>query len=129
VAQFADGASALSVQDHFPLPSDFTGAVDFGIRWRTSAISGDVVWQIATACVADGETGDPSFNTASTVVDTAKGVANQFNDASITGITMTGCSAGKEFFFKFFRDPLHASDTLAATAELISLTFTIRRAM
>ncbi|MEQ1876815.1 MAG: hypothetical protein ABL958_09215, partial [Bdellovibrionia bacterium] len=129
VAQFADGASTLSVQDHFTLPSDWTGSIDISGKWRSSTTTNNVVWQVATICVADGETADPAFNTASTVTDAAKGTANQTNDFSISGITATGCAAGEELYFKFFRDPANASDNHAGTAELLSLTFTLRRAM
>jgi len=129
VAQFADGANSLSVQDHFTLPGDFTGNIDVDGYWRTSATTGNVVWQVSTICVADAETGDPAFNTASTVTETAKGTTLQFNSFSMTSITITGCAANEEMFFKFFRDPANASDTLAATADLIALRFKVRRAM
>lgn len=129
VLQFADGASTLSAQGHFPLPSDWSGNIDVNGKWRTSATSGAVVWQVSTICVADAETVDPSFNTASTVTETAKGTTLQLNDFSISSVTITGCAAGEELFFKFFRDPSNGSDTLSATAELLGLTFTVRRAM
>lgn len=129
VAQFPDGASTTAVQDRFTLPNDWTGVIDVTGMWRTSVTSGNVVWQLQTACVAGGETGDPAFNSASTVTEAAQGSANQFNDFSMNSITITGCGANEEFFFRFFRDPTHGSDTLAGTAELISLTFKIRRAM
>ena len=128
VADFADGASALSMQITFPLPRDWTGAVDVRLKWLTSAITGSVVWQIATACVADAETDDPAFNAASTLTDAAKATANQTNDADITGVTMTGCAAGELLHLKVLRDPPHASDTLAATARLIGVELTLRRA-
>lgn len=127
VADFADGSN-LSMQLSFPLPRDWAGAVDARFKWMTSATTGSVVWQIATNCVADGETDDPSFNAASTVTDSAKAAANQANDADITGVTMTGCAAGELLHLKVFRDSAHASDTLAATARLISVELTLRRA-
>lgn len=126
VLQFADAASA-SFQDHITLPTGWTGAVDLALKWRSAAIAGSVVWQIQTICVADAETFDPAFNTASTVVDATKGTTLQLNDASITGITTTGCAVGEEMFFKLTRDPAHASDNLGDTAELIGLEWTIRR--
>jgi hypothetical protein len=128
VAQFAD-SSNLSVQDHFTLPSDWTGVIDISGLWRTSATTGDVVWQVATICVGDAETGDPAFNTASTITDTAKGTTLQYNTFSTTSLTVTGCAAGEELFFKLSRDSAHASDTLVATAELLNVTFTIRRSI
>ena len=131
VAQFVDGADTKHIQGHFTLATDWTGSSDIDLagKWRTSATSGSVVWQVALACVADGETSDPSFDTADTATDAAKGTTLQQNNFSISSIPATSCSAGDELYFKIFRDPTHASDSLAATAELISFTFTIRRTM
>lgn len=128
VAEFADGAN-LSMQRTMLLPGDFTGAIDAKFKWSTTATTGSVVWQLATVCVADGETDDPAFNTASTVTDAAKGTTLQTNDATITGVTATGCAAGELLHLKVSRDSAHASDDLAATARLIGLEITIRRAM
>jgi hypothetical protein len=128
VADFAD-SSNLSMQTTLLLPSDWSGAIDAKFKWLTSATTGSVVWQIATICVADAETDDPAFNTASTVTDAAKGTTLQTNDASITGVTATGCAAGELMHVKVFRDAAHASDDLAATARLIGVELTMRRAM
>jgi hypothetical protein len=127
-ADFADGANELSMQYHMMLPSDFTGAIDVRFKWFTSATAGDVVWKAYSICVADAETSDPAFNAASTVIDTAKGTTLQDNDATITGLTITGCAAGELLYLKIGRDPAHASDTLAATASLRGVEFTYRRA-
>ncbi len=126
---FADGANSLSAQYHLDLPTDWTSTLDAKFVWFTSATTNSVVWQIATICVADAETSDPAFNTASTVTDAAKGTTLQLNDASITGVTTTGCAAGEVMYLKVFRDPAHASDTLAATARLVGLELTFRRAI
>jgi hypothetical protein len=128
VMDFADSAD-LSAQIHLALPSDWTSTVDAKFKWWTSATSGDVVWQLSTICVADAETSDPAFNTASTVTDTAKGTTLQQNDASITTVTVTGCAAGELMFLKVQRNAAHASDTLAATARLVGLELTLRRAI
>jgi hypothetical protein len=125
---FADSAS-LSAQYTWAVPSDWTGNIDVRFKWFTAATSGDVVWQLATICVADAETNDPAFNTASTVTDTAKGTTLQTNDAAITTLTVTGCAAGELMHFKILRDSAHASDTLAATANLIGIEMKYRRAM
>jgi hypothetical protein len=34
---------------------------------------------------------------------------------------VTGCAAGEEMLFRFFRDADNASDTMSGNAELISL--------
>lgn len=128
VLDFAD-SSSLSAQITYKLPSTWTGTVDANIKWLTTATSGDVVWQLATICVADAETDDPAFNTASTVTDAAKGTTNQTNDAAITTVTVTGCAAGELMHVKILRDAAHASDTLAATARLIGVELVVREAI
>jgi hypothetical protein len=127
VMDFADGANTLSAQWHMKLPSDWTSTIDVSLRWFTTATSGNVVWQVSTICVADAETSDPAFNTASTVTDAAKGTTVQQNDASITTLTVTGCAAGELMYVRVFRDPTNGSDTLAATARLVGLELTYRR--
>jgi hypothetical protein len=128
LAAFADGTDVYQMQTHFALPSDWTGAIDLRFKWQTSAITGSVVWQAATVCVADAEVNDAAWNTASTVTDAAKGTTLQTNDASIAGLTTTGCAAGELLHLKIFRDPAHASDDLAAAANLIGVEVTTRRA-
>lgn len=125
---FADGAAALSAQRVLQLPADWTGAVDVRLTWLTTATTGSAVWQVATICTAEGESGDPAFNAASTVTDAAQGTASRYNLASITGVTTTGCAAGETMFLKVVRDPAHASDDLAATARLVGIEVTTRRA-
>ena len=129
VAQFADGVTTFSVQGHFPLPPDWVGAIDISGKWRTAGTTGSVVWQVQTACVGDGETSDPAWNSATPITDLAKSATLQQNDFASAGITVTGCAAGDELYFKFLRDPTHGSDDLAATAELINVTFLTRRAI
>ena len=127
VADFADGANTLSLQTRIILPSNWTSTVDVDLLWFGATTSGNVVWQVATICVADGETDDPAFNTPSTVADTAKGSANQLNTATISGVTTTGCAAGEIMHLKVLRDPTNASDTYADTARLVGITVTIKK--
>ncbi len=127
VADFLDTGTA-QMQIPIQLPADFTGAIDVTGKWRTTVTTNSVVWQVSTVCRADAEVDDAAFNTANTVTDTAKGTANQLNDFSITGITTTGCAAGELMHLRILRDPAHASDTLAATASLVGLEVTLRRA-
>jgi hypothetical protein len=94
--------------------------VNVDIKYRSVPTTGNVQWDVATACVADAETGDPSFNTASSVTDTVKGTTLQFNDASISAVTVTGCSAGEHLFWKLL---LNAATTASGNEDLISLIF------
>jgi hypothetical protein len=123
VLQF-DESGVQAVQTQIRLEGTVNG-VNLAGTWRTSATSGNVVWQVQTACAGDGATADPAWGTAQTIVDAAKSTANQLNNFSLTGVN--ACSSGQTMFVRFFRDPAHASDNLNATAELVGLTWTIVR--
>jgi hypothetical protein len=126
VADF-DAATDESVQGSFKLPSDWSGAIDFDGVWYAAATSGSAVFALQCACVADAETGDPSFNAAQTITDAAKGTTNQFNDFSLSSVTTTGCAAGETFFFRFSRDADNGSDDMTGDARVKTIRFKIRR--
>ena len=119
--------STREAQRLLHLPQDFTGTMDVHLTWFSASTTGSVVWQVATICVADGETGDPAFNTASTVTDAAQGTTLQFNEAEIIGLTITGCAADELMFIQLLRDPADGSDDLGDTASLVSFELTTRR--
>ena len=110
VLDFDDSADE-HVQITMLLPTTFGGTIDVQFFWFGVNTSGDVVWFVQTSCVADGETDDPSWNTASSVADTAKGTTLQMNTASITGVTITGCAAGELFHLRWGRDGDGSLDT------------------
>jgi hypothetical protein len=126
---FADGSVQNSVVN-FPLPSDWTGSIDFSFVWFSGSTStNSAVWTLATACIANTEgLLAPTYNAAQTVADANLATANTRNSASITTITTTGCAAGETMFLKIGRDPTNGSDTLAATAVLLGVEITLRRA-
>jgi hypothetical protein len=127
---FADGANRIAAQYSLVLPADFVGTFDTRWKWFDgTATTGAVKWDVQTICVADAETSDPAFNTASTVTDTAKATINQDNDAAITGVTITGCAANELLYVNFSRDANNAADTMTDTARLRAVEFTFRRAM
>lgn len=123
-----DAATDESAQVSLALPSDWSGNIDLKYKWLADATSGSVVWGVQTSCVADAETDDPSWNTASTVTDAAKGTTLQTNDASMTSITITGCAAGELLHLRFFRDADNGSDDMTGDARLIGAELTLRRA-
>jgi hypothetical protein len=125
VATFSQ-TGAEWVQDHFSLPSDWTGAVDVTVKWNTSATSGNAQFNVSTICVADAETLDPAFNTATSWTSTAKGTTLQLNNSTQTSVTVTGCAAGEELFWKLSRTN-GGSDTLAAALNIHTINFKIRR--
>jgi hypothetical protein len=113
------------------LDADWIGAIDLAVLWYSTATTGNVVWQIQTSCVADGESVAPplTYNAVQTIVDATKGSSSQLNTASLSSLTTTGCSASEWFHLRFFRDPTHASDTLGASAQLVGVRLTLRRAI
>jgi len=126
--EFLDSSTAY-YHNKLWLPSDWTGAVDVRLAWNTAATTGNAKWQIQTTCVAAGETLDPAWNTASTVTQAAQGTTLLMSVASMTGITTTGCAAGELMFFRVLRNPADAADTLGASAFLVEVELTYRRAM
>lgn len=134
VLDFVDGANTISAQWSQYLPADFTatGGVDIRLKWYAgTATTGNVVWNAQLACVADAETSDPAFGTATAVTDAAKGTVNQDNDVTFTNIsTATGtCAAGELMYIKIARDSNNGSDTMTDTAHVRGIELTFRRAM
>lgn len=131
VLDFADTSGGFSAQNSLLLPADWAGNIDARIIWSTSATTGNAKWSLSTICTAvdASETDDPAFNTASTVTTAAPGTANRLQTSSISSVTITGCAAGESLHLKIFRDGNDGSDTIAATARLIGIEVTIRRAM
>jgi len=129
--QFANSGSH-SIQDHFHLPGSaaeggvWTGVIDASGSWWSSGTSGVVFFQLSTVCVADNELVDQAWNTPSTVAETVKGTGSLLNVFTISSITVTGCAAGEELFWRLLRDTDDASDTSANSAYLLSLNFTYR---
>jgi hypothetical protein len=126
---FTEGSTQYAFQ-RFRLPQDWTGTVTIYLYWSSTATSGNAVWQLQTTCVADTEiVVDSTWNTVQTVTDATQGTTNRLNTATIASVTTTGCAAGELFKFRLYRDPAHASDTIAATARLISVQWVYRRAI
>ncbi len=125
---FSDATTQQAWQN-FRLPDDWTGAIDLKIFWKSTATTGNVVWQVQTGFVADGATFDPTLNAAQTVTDATQGVASRFNTATLSSLTLTGAAAGSWMWLRLFRDPAHASDTIGATASLLGVEMKYRRAM
>jgi hypothetical protein len=113
------------------LPSTYnsSGTTSAIVDWLTSIADNtkSAVWRLSTTCVADGESLDPSFNTANTVTSAANATANRKVSATISPVTMTGCSASEWLQLKFCRDPSDGSDNLGGTARALDLELTIPR--
>lgn len=126
VAAFPDPAIKY-IYTHHLLRSDWGGTLTATFTWRTTATTGNMVWQVQTACIGVGDSIDPAWNTASTVTSAAQGTASRFNTATISSVIVTGCTAGKMMSIRVFRDPGHASDNLGSgtptDAQLIGVQF------
>lgn len=130
VLEFADGANALTAQWHELLSEDWTGTIDASIVWQSGSTStNNVVWQLAIACSTDGASDDPAFTDNVFTADANKATANQYNYTSANVITTTGsCAAWSMMHVRVKRDPAHASDNLAATAQLVGVSLRLREA-
>lgn len=131
--EFADSGPFIA-QNSFALPADWTstGGIDVSIYWTTTATSGDIKWNISTACAAVGGTAadDPAFNAAQVITTTTAGTTNFVNTSTQTALTLTGCTTTTPMMFhvKVMRDGTTAGDTIAATARLIGVEIRYRRA-
>jgi hypothetical protein len=112
------------------MPSDYNGGTITAVfYWAAGVVStNSVVWGLAARAYADGDVLDAAFGTQQQVTD-----ANQANDdvnisAATPAITIGGTPAAGNFVqFRANRDPANASDTLAATAELLAIRITYTR--
>lgn len=127
-----DATTDESFQDHWILPSAFTGNIDIHFRWKAAATSGSVAWCAQLIRVADGSTSDPSFPAQATgtcVSDSVKGTTLQENTATITSVTCTSCIAGDHVYVRISRDPDETStrtDNMSGDALLLTYGRTIR---
>lgn len=120
---YADSANQ-SAFFTFPLPTGWTGNIDFTAKAFVNATSQSVKLTIATICVAVSEDIlNPTFNGAQTVTVTSPGTANQMFDFTQTSVTTTGCAAGEMMTIKVGRD---VTDTSTATFSVKGAQVTLR---
>lgn len=130
-----DATTDESFQDHWILPTGFTGAIDIHVRWKAAATTGSVAWCAQLIRVPDGATSDPTFPAQATgncVSDAAKGTTLQENTATITGVTCTSCAAGDHVYVRISRDPDSTStrtDDMSGDALLLTYGRTMRLAL
>lgn len=130
VLQFPDSDGDIAVQSTLRLPPAWTASVFLDVRWKASASSttGNVVWQIALACAADGQAVDPAWDTAQPMTADATKADTSLNDVAQMTLSMpAACVPESELFFKLFRNRTHASDTYNSTPQFVSLRFTLSR--
>lgn len=119
VAQYT--STGRSQQGSFTLPLASLTSVSIDGTFRNSATSGNVVWAVQTGCTATGALIDPTFNTKQSITVASQGTTQFQNAFSLTPLTLTGCAAGREFFWTLTLDA--ASTVALGTVELKSFRF------
>ena len=123
-ASYPDGASETSGVLFTVLPGNWDGAaVQVKLHWMNSvAESGNVVWKLYTACIAPGEPlTSPTYNTAQSQATAVGATPTALLQTTFSSVTMTGCSAGEEIYFRVARDAANAGDDYAAAAYLTAV--------
>jgi hypothetical protein len=86
-------------------------------------------WGLAARAFADGDALDQAFGTAQEVTDANQALDDVNISTATPAITIGGTPAAHNFVqFRAYRNPADANDTLAATAELLSIKITYTRA-
>lgn len=129
-----DAATDESVQGKFRLPTGFTGAIDFVLRWKAAATTGAVGWCVQLVRVPDGATSDPAYPAQAAgncVSDTAKGTTLQENEATISNVTCTSCVAGDLVYMRVSRDANGGAvtDDMTGDALLLGWMRRVRRTL
>lgn len=124
--QFANNTNNQSIQDHFELPPDWTGAIDLEVSGKSGDSTHATAISVQSVCISSGDTANAIFPAAQTFTITAATPGGR-TSALLNNVTTTGCAPGDEFYFKI------AADTTALsspnTFDLISIRWTVRRAL
>jgi hypothetical protein len=119
-----DDAANESGAFHFALPTGTTGTVDITLWAFSNSTTQSFKATVATVCVAtSSDILNPTFNAAQTITVTSPGTANQAFNFTQTGVTITGCAAGRMMIFKIGRD---TTDTSVATLSMTEADVSIR---
>jgi len=121
-----DATTDESFEDHWILPTGFTGAINAHFRWKAAATTGATGWCMQLIRVADGSTSDPAYPAQASgncVSDTAKGTTLQENTATISGVTCTSCAAGDHIYVRVSRDANGGAVTDDMTGDALLLTY------
>jgi hypothetical protein len=114
-----------------PMPSDYNGGtIAATFYWAAgTALTNSVRWGLQARAYADSDLLDQAFGTAQEVTDANQATDDVNISAATAAITIGGTPAAGNFVqFRAYRNPPDAADTLAATAELLSIRVTYTRA-
>lgn len=122
ILAFKDSGTRIGAYTTFMVPKNYVGTPKVIIHWKSTATSGNVVWDADTKAVADAESLDPSTDDdAQTVTTTTPGTARLRKDSTLT---LTGTYAvDDEVLLAIYRDGAQGADTLAAEALFEGVSF------
>lgn len=115
ILAFKDSGTRIGASSTFLVPKNYVGTPKGYVVWKSTATSGDVVWDVDTKAIADGESLDPaSDDDAQTVTTTTPGTARLRKDSTVT---FSGTyAADDEVQVSVYRDGAQGADTLAVEA-------------
>jgi len=117
--------SSNTVQDHFALPPNWTGNIDFGGNYLTETSTfNSVGWVVRSTCVPNGSSYDGSTVFGSTITTTVNSSTYTIKSFSQNAITLPTCAAGNEFYWKLTLDGV--ATTAAGNIDLIDIYFRVR---
>lgn len=123
VLEFDDSTDEI-IQEQFVLDADYS-SMNVLLTWRAGATSGDVDWVLECGCVDEGDDGDPTWVSVGSLKDTVAGVADRWNEVSLSSVDPTGCDPLDTFFWRLYRDADDvANDTATGDSDYIKLRFT-----
>lgn len=123
---FADGGSTLRAQFGIRMPKSWNlGTITFSPIWTANSTAvTNVVWQLRAMALGHADS-ITAGTWGSAVTLTSVGVATVYtvrDPGESTAVTVGNTPAANDWvIFEIFRDPAHASDTFAATAQLIGV--------
>ena len=124
-----DGASREYAAYELAMPKSYSGGtIKFRVHWECSGLSsGDAVFGLQAASLADGETIDAAFGTAVEITDSHTGSGERMITAWSAVVTPSGTPAGGESIaLQFYRKSDHADDTLnAVDVQVVSVELLI----
>jgi hypothetical protein len=124
-----DGASRNYAQLEWSMPKSYSGgAILYRVHWECSgATSGNVIWGLQAASLADGESIDEAYGTAVELTDSILGSGLRMISVWSTAMTPSGTPAGGEAMsFQFYRKADDAGDTInSINVQLVAVEFLI----
>lgn len=110
-----DGTSRTHAQIELPLPKSYNGStIKYRVHWECSgATTGDAVFGLQGASLADNETIDAAYGTAIEVTDSHNGAGKRMVTAWSSVVTFSGTPAGGEAVsLQFYRKADDSADTI-----------------